>query len=114
LWTKVIWNKNGTKTFTFTAEQSHFRVLHQSIEHVCQKKLLFGDSRWLDLSTWPAQATFILQCWFPDPTEIGDATTPASSISTAEGRVLARLWQSSLAELCRQCRPLSPRAAVGS
>lgn len=80
----------------------------------CTNQLLFGDSRWLDLSTWPAQATFILQCWFPDPTEIGDATTPASSISTAEGRVLARLWQSSLAELCRQCRPLSPRAVVGS
>ena len=80
----------------------------------CTNQLLFGDSRWLDLSTWPAQATFILQCWFPDPTEIVDATTPASSISTAEGRVLARLWQSSLAELCRQCRPLSPRAVVGS
>lgn len=66
-------------------------------------ELIRNDERWrvffkADRAFGVPKATFILQCWFPDPTEIGDATTPASSISTAEGRVLARLWQSSLAD----------------
>lgn len=66
-------------------------------------ELIRNDERWrvffkADRAFGVPKATFILQCWFPDPAEIGDATTPASSISTAEGRVLARLWQSSLAD----------------
>eukprot|EP00435_Cladocopium_sp_Y103_P071378 s163_g37.t1 len=54
-------------------------------------ELIRNDERWrvffkADRAFGVPKATFILQCWFPDPAEIGDTTTPASSISTAEGR----------------------------
>ncbi|CAK9006939.1 Insulin-degrading enzyme (Insulin protease) (Insulinase) (Insulysin) [Durusdinium trenchii] len=65
-------------------------------------ELIRNDERWrvffkADRAFGIPKATCILQCWFPDPSEV-KSNTPASSISTAEGRVLARLWQASLAD----------------